>query len=220
MKLSKVLYYLNSLLLVVFVIWTISVANHATFISQFDNYWISAIYHHSNASLFTLTTFTEIGGTVSTIIITIVMVILLCYFKYYYSAMFLAFTKIAVVIVNTIIKYWIRRPRPSHHHYVLESGFSYPSGHSSSALSLYVPLLIISIYIFRKISLKILIGIATSLLFIIIGYSRVFLGVHYPSDIIGGYLLAATVVSIIYTLFRSKDPVIFNLKGIKDKSNN
>ncbi|AKP66828.1 phosphatase PAP2 family protein [Companilactobacillus ginsenosidimutans] len=221
MKSSKYFHTLNIILIIVFILWSIAVAMQANFITVFDNHFIGLIYHHHyGISMTLLRTLSEIGGTVSTIIITLLLLILFSINKYYYAAIFLAANKIVVVIINTILKDLIRRPRPSHHHYMYEGSFSYPSGHSSSALSLYIPLLIIGFFIFKKISTRILMSTIAILLVIIIGYSRVYLGVHYPSDIMGAYLLAGATLTTLIILFRSKNIFVLDFKGIKKQSDN
>lgn len=206
-------------LIIIFILWMISVSFDFSYIQNFDNFFISQIYHdHFGFPMTFLTVITNIGGTFWTIIITILIVIILVYFKYYYAALFLVANKLIVVTLNSIIKDLIQRPRPSHHHFVYESSFSFPSGHASSALSLYIPLLLIGIFIFKKIGSQIIISTLAILMVLAIGYSRIYLGVHYPSDIIGGYLLAGVVLVSTIIFFRSKNIFVLDLKGIQKQS--
>lgn len=219
MKSSKYLHGINIILIILFVAWSIAVAVHANFITSFDNLLINQIYHnHTATPLFILRTLTEIGGTTWTIIITVITLLILSLFKYYYAAIFLAANKLIVVLINTLIKDLVRRPRPNHHHYMYEGSFSYPSGHGSSALSLYIPLLIICFFIFKNVASRVLITSIAIVMVVIIGYSRIYLGVHYPSDIIGAYLLAGSVLTSTIIFFRSKNLFILDFKGIKQKS--
>ena len=221
MKTSRYLSETNIVLIILFILWSIAVAMHATFINHFDNYFIAQIYHnHTATPLFILRTLSQIGGTTWTIIITLAIVILLSVLKYYYAAIFLAANKLIVVIINTIIKDLIRRPRPNHHHYMFEGSFSYPSGHSSSALSLYIPLLIICFFIFKNVATRVIISTLTILMVIVIGYSRIYLGVHYPSDVVGAYLLAGSVLTSLIIFYRSKNIFVLDFKGIKHQSQN
>jgi len=207
---------INGILLVFFAFWTLNVALKTNLIRNFDSTLINQIYHHNAWSLSIFRPITHLGDTQNTIIIAALFFILLIVKKYYYAGIFLVLNKIVVAGINTLLKITIQRPRPSHYHYVYAGGFSYPSGHSSSSFALYIAILIISLYIFKKISVKILISTIMITAVILIGYSRIFLGVHYPSDVLGGYTLAATVLTFNTLLFRTKNLSILQLKGIKN----
>jgi len=75
---------------------------------------------------------------------------------------------------------------------IIQDGYSFPSGHAMAALSLYG---IISFILWRHIpkeSGRIMLICISTLLVIFIGISRIYLGVHYPSDIIGAYLISGS----------------------------
>lgn len=104
---------------------------------------------------------------------------------------------ISTVIINNIIKYIIRRPRPNHIRLIKQGGYSYPSGHTMISIAVY-GLLIYLIYHknWNQWLKRFLIGILI-IIIISIGISRIYVGVHYPSDIIGGYILALLIEMII-----------------------
>ncbi|WP_125709655.1 phosphatase PAP2 family protein [Companilactobacillus zhongbaensis] len=215
---KKFLWTSEIILIILFILWTYLVATNAALIHDFDNFFIDLFYQNHTQNLLAKVKFlTNIGGTFWTIVISVALVIILIVKKYYYAAIFLASNKLIVVTLNTIIKDLIRRPRPDHHHFVFESSLSYPSGHSSSALSLYIPLLIICWFVFKKISSRVIVSTLATLMIIIIGASRIYLGVHYPSDVFGGYLLALVVLILTILFMRSKNIFILDLKGIKQQ---
>lgn len=104
-------------------------------------------------------------------------------------------------IWNIIIKNWMQRQRPTMHRLIEISGFSFPSGHSMAAFALYGTL---TYLLWRHIPAlagriaMIVIGVALTLL---IGISRIYLGVHYPSDVFGGYLASATWLMLSIYIF-------------------
>ncbi|MQS75600.1 phosphatase PAP2 family protein [Companilactobacillus halodurans] len=216
MKIFAKITILNILLLVAFCFWSLNVALKTTLIKNFDMTLIRQIYHANDLTLTFFRQVTNIGDTYQTITIAAIIFIILIIKKYNYAAIFLVLNKVVVAGLNSLIKLIVQRPRPEHHHFVYAGGYSFPSGHSASSFALYISVLIISLFIFKKISIKIIISMIAILLVILVGYSRIFLGVHYPSDVLGGYLLAATILTFNTLLFSMKDFFILQLKGIKN----
>ena len=111
------------------------------------------------------------------------------------------------ILLNIIFKGIIQRDRPLEDFLIIESGYSFPSGHSMVSMAYYG---LIIYFIYKKVEdkrvrnvLMILIG----LLILAIGFSRIYLGVHFASDVIGGFL-----ISIIYLVCAIK---LLNLKYYK-----
>lgn len=101
-----------------------------------------------------------------------------------------------ITIINQVLKFIVKRPRPSDLFLIVETGYSFPSGHSMVSLSFY-GLLIYFIYkYFKNKKLKIFLITLLSLIIILIGISRVYLGVHFVSDVISGFLLSLSYLII------------------------
>lgn len=98
-------------------------------------------------------------------------------------------------IINTSIKQLIRRDRPNILRLIEILGYSFPSGHSMVSMSFYGLLMFIC---FRRIknNFKYLIILLFLILVLVIGLSRIYLGVHYFSDVIGGFSLGVLWVGI------------------------
>lgn len=96
------------------------------------------------------------------------------------------------VIFNNILKIIIRRPRPNVLRLVKERNFSYPSGHAMISLLFYITVIVLINK--SNIKHKKLINVILVVIIILIGISRVYLGVHYITDILGGYLISASIL--------------------------
>lgn len=107
---------------------------------------------------------------------------------------------IIITIINTILKLIIRRPRPSGFNIIDEFGFSFPSGHSMVSTAFYGFLIYL---VYKNIKNKMLKIFLCSLLFFLIisiCISRVYLGVHYASDVIGGFCISISYLMLYVTI--------------------
>lgn len=113
---------------------------------------------------------------------------------------------ILVFMLNYILKLIFSRARPIDINIITETGYSFPSGHAMISLAIYgflAYLLWKSYYKYKKIGVSLLV-----LLIVLIGISRIYLGVHYTSDVIAGF-----IVSLGYLLLF----IDFIYPKIKDK---
>ena len=103
---------------------------------------------------------------------------------------------VIITILNQLLKRILQRPRPTEFRIVEETGYSFPSGHSMVSMAFYGYLIyLIYRYIKNKYVKWTLITIL-SILICLIGISRIYLGVHYTSDLIGGFLLSISYLVI------------------------
>ncbi|WNB91434.1 phosphatase PAP2 family protein [Bacillus sp. NEB1478] len=89
-------------------------------------------------------------------------------------------------LLNLALKHWFGRVRPEHS-LIAEQGFSYPSGHSMGSLIYYGFLGYLVVRSQHGRGIKIVLTLAFILLILMIGFSRIYLGVHYPSDVLAGF---------------------------------
>ena len=171
-------------------------------ISFFDNFIYSIIIYFKNnlhTKIYKVFTF---SCSVKFIIgFTILLVILIRNNK---IKLFILCNLCGVVLLNQVLKRIIRRPRPSGISLIKENGFSFPSGHSMVSMAFYG----LFIYLIYKSKLnretKLLLSLILSLLILFIGISRIYLGVHYASDVVAGFSLSIAYLIISIYIYEKK----------------
>ena len=137
---------------------------------------------------------TNIADQKQSAVITTILVILLFVKKLKREALFLTLTMATCGILMAFIKILFNRPRPNIHRLVELNSLSFPSGHTTSATILYLTLALILIKLVvngKNAYIAILIAVV-GILFI--ASSRVYLGVHYPTDTMAGMCLGIVIV--------------------------
>jgi undecaprenyl-diphosphatase len=144
---------------------------------------------------------TELGSTIAvTIIAVMTLLVGVAAGPWRHGAIGAGVIGLAALAVE-IIKSTVARERPEVLDPILvERGFSFPSGHASLSMVAYgiLAVLVSRSYLSRPTQLAVF-GVVVALVFLI-GLSRVWLGVHYPSDVIAGWVAGATVV-LVYASF-------------------
>ncbi len=136
---------------------------------------------------------TNFGGAIFLIVLTVLLVTIIKNKKIGLSI----FANLTIVtILNQLLKRVLQRPRPTEYRIIEETGYSFPSGHSMVSMALYGYLIyLIYKYVENKYVKWILISLL-SVLICLIGISRIYLGVHYTSDVLGGFLISISYLVI------------------------
>jgi undecaprenyl-diphosphatase len=111
------------------------------------------------------------------------------------------------IILNSVLKHVFKRERPEIYRIANASGFSFPSGHAMMALTLYGIIAFIFWHHVKRTGNRILLVLFAAFMILMIGTSRIYLGVHYPSDIVGGYAASGfwvIIAIVIYNYFQNK----------------
>ena len=165
---------------------------------QFDATIRGAIHNHATPLLTTVMRVFSFLGSVGWVTFFGVLVVGVClYFKLRRMAAFLAIAVIGAGTLDYVLKLTFHRPRPLAFFGTSPSSFSFPSGHALGSFCFYG--ILAAVLSERTVGRKskFLIWLAAALLVGMIGLSRIYLGVHYPSDVIAGYLAGAVWVTAV-----------------------
>ena len=185
-------YIISGLFFLLFILITILMITNNT--KVFDENIYNYIYSfRSNLFDTIFKTITKFGNTISVIIIVFVLLIFLSKENIYKLILVVTTT----VLTNQGLKHIIRRIRPDHIRLIKEKGYSYTSGHSMISIALYGLLIYLVYKNVKNKTTKTMLIVLLSILILGIGISRIYLGVHYPTDVLGGYFIAIPIIILI-----------------------
>ncbi|WP_059103713.1 phosphatase PAP2 family protein [Shouchella shacheensis] len=169
--------------------------------------WVTTVMHG----------FAFIGGTRMVVVLSVMLIIFFYWRLRYKRELFLfAFVMLSTAAANTLLKQLFQRSRPEIFFLVEEPSYSFPSGHSMAAMSLYGILIYL---LWRHMKAR---GSKAALLFagvgmiLTMGFSRMYLGVHYFSDVTAGFLCSLSILTFSIWAFwktaprKRKDELIGN----------
>ncbi|WP_251551814.1 phosphatase PAP2 family protein [Neobacillus muris] len=171
---------------------------------HFDRQMISFIQGFETPWLTSLMKFFSFIGSVPVVILLCLLCMYILYKLLHHYSELLLFISVAIgsAVLNLMLKLIFHRARPDLHQLVEISGYSFPSGHAMNAFTVYG---IFAFLMWRHLYTKwgrIWLIIASTWMILLIGLSRIYLGVHYPTDIIGGYLASGVWVTAAILFFQ------------------
>ena len=195
------LYVLGLLLLISFVCTGILVKMGK--FSEFDK-WLSSLIHYKRSSYLTpIMKFFDFIGSHYFVIGICLAILFYLYFvtKRRFASVLFVVTMIGERLLSEGLKYLFSLSRPDGSHLVEVDKHSFPSQHAMNSFVLYGILLFLLWTHLRSNKIKVLLSLLANILILVMGFSRIYLGVHHPSDILGGYLISALwlIIIIIYT---------------------
>ena len=189
---------------IIFLIILISVSSEN--IVNFDNNIYYIVKSFQNEGLTNLLRIiTNFGGIVSLFFITIFVSMLLFYYNKRKYALMLVISMLVSSTTYIILKGIVKRPRPIETEMLIpEFGYSFPSGHTTNNTVFYgIMIYIIYKNVESKTLRNVLIALC-NLMIIIISFSRIYLRVHYPSDVFAGLCLGIVLVIILIKIATNK----------------
>ncbi|QEA59584.1 phosphatase PAP2 family protein [Leuconostoc koreense] len=191
---------------ILFGIMMFGVLKNPNWFRQFDIFFQQLIQQRGDLTTLFYTHITLFGNMSTIIVVSVVVGIFLAYKHYYRDILFLSVNIIfSAGLITQVLKQVITRVRPQPQ-LIPENGYSFPSGHSMVAILLYGSLIILINYHLKPSLFKTLSIIVLTSLIIIIPISRVYINVHYPSDVLAG-------LSLGYVLLLISKYFIFDLKS-------
>lgn len=107
------------------------------------------------------------------------------------------FSNLAIITaLNQLLKNILQRPRPTEYRIIEETGYSFPSGHSMISMAFYGYIIYLIYKYVKNKYIKWFSIVLLSILICSIGISRIYLGVHYTSDVLGGFLISISYLVI------------------------
>ncbi|QND44531.1 phosphatase PAP2 family protein (plasmid) [Rhizobium lusitanum] len=156
---------------------------------------------------------TELGDTKVVVALTAVVLLWLAWQRAWRTAAFWLVAVGGASALNTVIKVTLHRARPDELLYSGWSAFSFPSGHSTTNMVLYGFLAVLIAHEFRP-AFRVLIGLGATVLVLLIAFSRLYLGAHWFSDVVGGaafgsaWLILLTIVYLRRPVERIGSPAL------------
>ena len=188
----KRFYFVSSIFFLLFLVLTIMMLTNRV-VELDDTIYNRLIYFRSENLDDLFKIITMLANTSTVIILTGFLV---CFLKNK-DRLSLLTVVISTAGINQLVKHIVRRARPDHFRLIVEKGYSFPSGHAMISIALYGYLIY---FVYQNVKNKYLKAVLLSFLILLIigiGCSRIYLGVHYPSDVLGGYCLAFMILILV-----------------------
>ena len=139
--------------------------------------------------------FTVVGGPYSLIIVTVILAGFLMIKKDIRASLVMLFSVGGASVLNIVLKHIFMRTRPHLWDRAFEHGYSFPSGHSMVSIAF---ILALTFVLWHSKCRNWVISLGTVFM-LVVGFSRLYLGVHFPTDVITGYLIAGLwTVTVVY----------------------
>lgn len=211
------------LALILFGIVSSGVYADSSWINTLDMTLIDAIQSQVNqGKTDLLIMLTEVGNIRVTIGLTILIVLILFIKKWYAAGLWFGGTiLVCAAIITKILKKAFDRSRPDFMQLIEKTTESFPSGHATATTIFYGLLGLAIILLISTLWKKVIVGFITLALISLILVSRIYLGVHFPTDVIAGFLYGSSSVLIslgVYQLVAAPLQIILKKFKLNDQS--
>jgi undecaprenyl-diphosphatase len=147
---------------------------------------------------------TSLGSTIPVICITVAAGLYLLWKRQLHWLAAVWLSVFGGMLLNKFLKYVFQRPRPFFDDPILKlTSYSFPSGHTMAATVLYGVLAVLLVTKVKRRPSKVLVALSASLLIALVGFSRMYLGAHYLSDVLGAIAEGLAWMSLCLTAVHS-----------------
>ena len=188
---------LTLLIFVFLVILSLVLFLEVNFIDEKFYSFFGNFINEKNTEIFKV--FTFFGSTLAIIILSLLSIVFVRK-----HALYICLNPLIAVTISQTLKYTVGRTRPNGINLIEEDGFSFPSGHSLVSMAFYGFLIYLVYKSNLKNTTKNIIITAISLLILLIGLSRIYLGVHYTTDVIAGFIVGIVHLYLYINLIFEK----------------
>ena len=186
------------ILVIIFILWSILVLRGN--LRSLDDQVFSLIHHIHYGYLTSF--FKVITYLGSAVVLGGIVLFVLIFAHNKFIGISMGINLFLVSMLNLLLKNIFLIPRPDTITLIEEHGFSYPSGHAMVSLAFYgFAIYLINMKMKASIMKKLIMGLLV-LFIILVGFSRIYLGVHHFSDIIGGYIISLAYLILYIKLDR------------------
>lgn len=198
-KFTKVLWAVSG---IIFLMLTVMMVTLSQTVQHFDNQ-IRGIVNASRTPALSrfFINFTQLFNTNETIIWMVIVITLSWIMVNRRFTCQVTVSMVTVLLLNRIIKELIQRPRPQTDLLMHYSNYSFPSGHSSASAVICGCLILLIWQIGKRRWAQIIGTILLIVIPLVIGYSRIYVGAHFPSDVLAGWCLGTFVLSSCQLFF-------------------
>jgi len=199
--------FLSITTLLAFLYLTSAVIDKQTII--FDNTVTNVVFAFRQIWLTKIMLLTTFLGSEAIIFGSVVIVIFLTLRKHRRETFIFSILLSMGLTTTTLLKILLKVPRPHISALVIENSYSYPSGHSLNSLLFYGAISYFIYHFTKKKKISFLISTLAITLIFLIGISRIYLGVHHPSDVLAGYIAGFWLFTT--TIFVDKTIIFFRM---------